>query len=552
MKKGCRIKNKEPVFPNYCKKNANLFEKLFPPPFSKDEKTKEYKFGNKLIQKNNIWTNENKNVIDNSISIFKKIEPEDKIDVDFITVKIKLLPDSSQKKWFKETFGATNYLYNKMVDLYNPELIKDNTTKEEIKRKVDEEKLSKDEYYELLKNRTTKPQTIDFTAFRDAFVTENPGSRPRKAKRKKEKKIYPEGLVHNNFPDWMYKLSKYIRQPVVKKFQTAVKNIVRKSYSSKPNHKLHHKRKIEKNKSFGIEQNQLKFSREIKNLDRKKNKKRSKNRTKRKKLDGKIIVKDKRLKTPIRTKDKRFANILNDKNEKESTFVFDGLDYWLHVLIPRKNTKEKKQSIQKKNQVGIDPGVRSVVTCHDYNSGFEYKTNKEKLYKRFDKLDQIHAKYNSNSCEKYRREMRRLDCERNRIHVQIAKDLANNYKDVVIGKFNSHELVQKRDLHKNTRRTMNFLAHHKLRERLKLECSKSDSNVYFVDESWTSRTCCNCGDVNHNLGAKEMYNCTSCFFIGGRDLNAACNMNKLIFGSEVALATPLSEWSLNRGLKSQD
>jgi len=48
-------------------------------------------------------------------------------------------------------------------------------------------------------------------------------------------------------------------------------------------------------------------------------------------------------------------------------------------------------------------------------------------------------------------------------------------------------------------------------------------NVRIVDESYTSKTCGVCGELN-NVAGKEVFNCSSCGITGDRDALAARNI----------------------------
>lgn len=48
--------------------------------------------------------------------------------------------------------------------------------------------------------------------------------------------------------------------------------------------------------------------------------------------------------------------------------------------------------------------------------------------------------------------------------------------------------------------------------------------LYIVDESYTSKTCGRCGNLNNKLGGNKIYKCTNCNLVIDRDINGARNI----------------------------
>ena len=55
-------------------------------------------------------------------------------------------------------------------------------------------------------------------------------------------------------------------------------------------------------------------------------------------------------------------------------------------------------------------------------------------------------------------------------------------------------------------------------------CKRCNKNLYIVDESYTSCTCTNCGNMKKNLGGDEVYRCGNCKIEVDRDVNGARNI----------------------------
>lgn len=83
----------------------------------------------------------------------------------------------------------------------------------------------------------------------------------------------------------------------------------------------------------------------------------------------------------------------------------------------------------------------------------------------------------------------------------------------------------KRKLSNRTTRSMLTWSHYQFRELLKAKVTlNKKSTLIICDEHYTSKTCGNCGQVNHNLGASKTFNCTNCSYVADRDANGARNI----------------------------
>jgi len=58
---------------------------------------------------------------------------------------------------------------------------------------------------------------------------------------------------------------------------------------------------------------------------------------------------------------------------------------------------------------------------------------------------------------------------------------------------------------------------------LKFKCKNTKTRLYIVDESYTSKTCTRCGQIN-NVGASERYECERCRIKIDRDVNGSRNI----------------------------
>ena len=71
-----------------------------------------------------------------------------------------------------------------------------------------------------------------------------------------------------------------------------------------------------------------------------------------------------------------------------------------------------------------------------------------------------------------------------------------------------------------------------------LDTLKKFKNTIEVNESYTSKTCSNCGYLHKNLSNKDIYDCESCKIKIGRDINASRNVMLRYFTNRAVVRQP--------------
>ena len=84
-------------------------------------------------------------------------------------------------------------------------------------------------------------------------------------------------------------------------------------------------------------------------------------------------------------------------------------------------------------------------------------------------------------------------------------------------------MIGSRKLSKITKRLMCMFSFFSFKEKLKYKCSYYNKNLIIVDESYTSKTCGNCGCLNDVKGS-EVYDCIHCDSTFDRDVNGSRNI----------------------------
>ena len=243
---------------------------------------------------------------------------------------------------------------------------------------------------------------------------------------------------------------------------------------------------------------------------------------------------------------------------------------------------EKSINIEKKaeNYCGIDPGVRTFMNVFSNNGFYEYQHDKAIIKKINNKIDQLKKPkiYNSNErlihkikklTEKltnynkenkdklvgrlsgYESQLRAYKSKKNirnhrkriiskyeikksnlidELHYKTINDLLKNNDYIFYGDIKSHGIVKHKKnniLNRNT----NDLKFYKFKQRLIDKAKEKNKVIYLVNESFTTKTCSACGNVNNFVGSSEIYKCKnkSCNIHIGRDINAAKNILIIYF-----------------------
>ncbi len=184
----------------------------------------------------------------------------------------------------------------------------------------------------------------------------------------------------------------------------------------------------------------------------------------------------------------------------------------------------------------LDPGVRSLITGYDPNGKtFEFGSNINKMLTKafaIDKLRRKIKKFKGKRNQRYRLKKKWryletkiknciLDC-----HHKITKYLSENYNKVLLPEFNTQEMLRKktRNISKKTARSMNIWSHYKFKMMLEYKMNRTGGKLIMCTEEYTSKTCSNCGKINHNLKKSKVFNCEHCKLTIDRDVNGARNI----------------------------
>lgn len=198
--------------------------------------------------------------------------------------------------------------------------------------------------------------------------------------------------------------------------------------------------------------------------------------------------------------------------------------------------QQKQKILNEKKVCAIDPGVRTAFTVYSPSGEIdEIGVNcSNKYFKLRQKIYKLKEKYRSKEKLSYD-EFNKIKIARNNIedkicnsttdlHYKSIKYLTEKYDTIILPKFNSKSLMQKKDVHVEVKRSMQALSHSKFRWKLITKAILSGTCVIVpTDEYKTTMTCHKCFN-EYKVEKSKTYECTVCDKKWDRDINAAINI----------------------------
>jgi len=241
----------------------------------------------------------------------------------------------------------------------------------------------------------------------------------------------------------------------------------------------------------------------------------------------------------IRTKSKHKVEIKYD-----TRIIKDSIGRY-YILMLKPLDKLKEEPLIHKKVISLDPGVRSFMSGYDIDGKVVEFGNGDmrKIFRLLYGADKLQSKiykkqennkqrfqHNHKRRENMKKAFRKIQCKvRNLIkdaHHKISKYLVENYDVVLLPKFNVSGMIKRgeRKLRKKTVRQMCTWSHYKFRQIIESKSKRYGCFICPCDEYYTSKTCSQCGNINHKLKGEKEYNCKSCKSYFDRDFNGARNI----------------------------
>jgi putative transposase len=122
------------------------------------------------------------------------------------------------------------------------------------------------------------------------------------------------------------------------------------------------------------------------------------------------------------------------------------------------------------------------------------------------------------------RKIKYLSNLKEELHNKTVKYLSDNYGKIIIPPFETQKMVSSEKTNRNLSRSLMNLSYYKFLIKLKNRCKEYDIELMIRPEYYTSKTCGNCGNIKHDLGNADVYNCKKCNIVLDRDTNGARNI----------------------------
>ena len=236
-----------------------------------------------------------------------------------------------------------------------------------------------------------------------------------------------------------------------------------------------------------------------------------------------LLKEDSKLKV-----ENRYKDYYKYEPENDLIILKDGNKYF--ILFSKEKVFEKYE--QKNKIISLDPGVKKFQSFYTPDGYCGEMGNKElknkimKLEKRIDKLKSLGSKMRTNKrlsimskCYELKAKVKNILKD---FHWKISSFMTRNYKVVLLPIFQTQKM--KLGLGKGTNRFMDIYSHYKFQQKMIYQGEKYGSDVRIVEEHYTTKTCGNCGCMNHFVGNSNVFWCPHCKIELERDYQGARNI----------------------------
>ena len=200
-------------------------------------------------------------------------------------------------------------------------------------------------------------------------------------------------------------------------------------------------------------------------------------------------------------------------------------EYW--VVVPYK-VKTKETKTHPETFGGIDPGCRTFMTVMTDNGYKEYQHDSGTLKKLNNKIKLMKARRIGKQKDKrirkkqiHKHEQKKLNIINN-VHWQTIHDIVDQNDVTIYGNIKSHDIV-KGGNNRTLNQMFNDMRFYVFKQRLLFKASLNGKLVVPINESYTTKTCSNCGNM-YEINSSKTYCCSHCGMVADRDYNSAKNI----------------------------
>ena len=211
-------------------------------------------------------------------------------------------------------------------------------------------------------------------------------------------------------------------------------------------------------------------------------------------------------------------------------------EWYLHIPVTRE-ISESTANTAPTHVVGIDRGLRFLVTAYDETGDTTFISGKDILDKR-ESFNQVRAELQAKSTKSAKRVLKRISGRENRwmtdVNHQLSKALVKKYgsdtlfvlEDLTDASFSDRNLNNRSAQGRNDLRSWTF---YQFEQHLSYKAKEAGSSVIKVPADYTSQRCPKCGRIHkENRDHKNHeYFCDSCGYRSNDDRVGAMNLYTL-------------------------
>jgi IS605 OrfB family transposase len=189
-----------------------------------------------------------------------------------------------------------------------------------------------------------------------------------------------------------------------------------------------------------------------------------------------------------------------------------------------KKYKFEEDNIDDDRVIGLDPGIRTVLTGYSNKDILEVGNDvSEIIKKKLKQIDSIVKKGFNKKKERaiVKRKYERIKNMTKDMHYKVSNYLTENYGNIIMGNLSTKSVGEGKGISRMTKRIGNMISFDKFKNILKYKCVRKGVNYKEMDERYTSKCCGKCGNKKDNLGGNKIYKCERCGINMGRDINSA-------------------------------
>lgn len=226
---------------------------------------------------------------------------------------------------------------------------------------------------------------------------------------------------------------------------------------------------------------------------------------------------------------------------KQLKIYKQGNKYFASIVYDKKENELRE--VDKNKVLSIDLGKINLLSVYDVenNKGIVYSSkymtkNQKFLDNRIDELKSLRdtKKRGSKKYKKLNNTLKRIYSKKktqtNLSLQKVSKDLSKTNKTILVGELTNLKKNIKSQYRSLNRQMQNNWTLQTFTHLLEYKCKLNGNKVVKVNEAWTSKTCCKCGNINHDLNLTDRQYICDCGNDLNRDINGAINIYKQFVG----------------------